>query len=448
MSRYDYDLFTIGAGSGGVRASRLAGAAGLRVAVCEESRLGGTCVNLGCIPKKLLSYAAHYADDFEDARGFGWDATRPSFSWSQLVEAKDREIGRLNDVYGKLLKNHGVDIVPGRGLIVDPHTVEVEGTRYTSDKILVATGSRPKRPEFQGGAFAIVSDEAFHLDALPKRTLVLGGGYIALEFAGILSGLGSKVTLLHRGERLLRGFDEDIQTRMQSALAARGIVLKLNAQVRDLRKTESGLEAQCSDGVGVPCDQVLAAIGRVPNTDGLGLKELGVTLDARKAVVVNEYYQSTVPSIFALGDVIDRVTLTPVALSEASAFVSTQFGDKPVVLDYGNIPSAVFSQPPIASVGFTEANLKGDAFSVYTSEFLPLRQTLGGRDERSFMKMLVDQKTDRVLGCHMIGPDAPEIMQGLAVALRAGVTKKGFDATVGIHPTAAEEFVTMRSPRR
>lgn len=449
MSGYDYDLITIGAGSGGVRASRLAASFGAKVAVVERSALGGTCVNLGCIPKKLLAYAAHFHDDFEDAAGYGWTVPTPSFEWSKLIQAKDAELTRLNGVYQRILENAGCTLIRGTARLVDPHTVEVDGRRLTAANILVVTGSRPRVPAIPGGELGVTSDQMFHLPALPERVVISGGGYIAVEFAGILAGLGTHVTLVHRGHAVLRGFDEDIRQALGAAMVARGIDLRLDTTVDALRKEGEAAISTLSDGTEVAADLNLCAVGRVPNTHGLGLEEVGVKLDEAGAVVVDEDFRTSQPSIYALGDVINRVTLTPVALAEAIAFANTVFNGNEQLVDYTNIPSAVFSHPPIGTVGLTEAaaTAQHGPVDVYESRFNPLKNTLGGRVERTYMKLIVHPKTDRVLGCHMMGPDAPEILQGMAVALKCGATKRQLDSTVGIHPTAAEEFVTMRTKR-
>jgi len=450
MSEYQYDLFTIGAGSGGVRASRLAAGLGAKVAVAEKSDLGGTCVNLGCVPKKIFSYASRFSDDFEDAVGFGWDATRPDFQWRRLVEHKNAEISRLNGIYGTMMEKAGVTILNGHARLLDPHTVQVNGQTYTAKTILVATGGRPRVPPIPGGELGCTSDAMFHLDALPEHLAIAGGGYIAVEFAGIMAGLGVQVTLVHRGHALLRGFDEDIRQRLGAAIAARGIDLRLNTTVDALEKTDRGIKTHLSDGSHVASDMVLCALGRVPNTKNLGLDAAGVQLNDKGAVIVDEQFRTSCPNIYALGDLIDRVTLTPVALAEATAFVRTVFGGHETIMDYEDIASAVFSNPPVATVGLTEAAAEAQhgEVHVYESGFNPMRNTISGRKERTYMKLIVHPRTDRILGCHMLGPDGPEIMQGLAVAMRAGAKKADFDRTIGIHPTAAEEFVTMRTRRQ
>ena len=448
MTAYDFDLFVIGAGSGGVRASRMAAGFGARVAVAESSRLGGTCVNLGCVPKKLMVYASTFSAAAEDARGFGWTAPQPTFDWATLITNKDREIARLNGIYRELLEGAGVRIMEGRARLRDRHTVEVDGTVVTADRILVSTGGRPFKSEIPGNELSITSDEIFHLDRQPERVVIAGGGYIAVEFAGILNGMGSEVTLIYRGPLFLRGFDDDVRSTLAEEMRKRGIDLRFDALIDRIERTGSGLVATTNHGDAIETDQILSAMGRLPNTAGLGLEKIGVELSDRGAVVVNEYLESSVPGIYALGDCIDRIALTPVALAEGMALAETLFNNNPTVVDYADVPSAVFSQPPIGTVGLTEAEARNQGFDVlvYRSAFRPMVHTLSGRDERTMMKLVVDKPSDRVLGVHMVGSDAGEIVQGMAVALKAGATKSTFDSTIGIHPTAAEEFVTMRTP--
>lgn len=453
QDNYDYDLFTIGAGSGGVRAARVAGARGVRVAVAESSDLGGTCVNLGCVPKKLMMYASAYSDAFADAAGFGWTVGPQTFDWATLIERKNAEIARLNGIYGNLLDRTGVELIRGRATVTGPHSVEVSGKTYTARHILVATGSRPVMPPIPGVEHAITSDEVFHLKARPKRVTIVGGGYIGVEFAGIFAGMGSQVTLVHRGKQLLRGFDEDLRSRLGASLLARGIDLRLQTEVAAVVKQADGLELSLKGADGTQAfatDLLMFATGRRPNTQGLGLEDVGVKLSPKGAVLVDDYFQTSVPSIRALGDVIDRVALTPVALEEGMAVVKTLFEDQPTSVDYSNIATGVFSQPPLATVGLTEAEAAKQApagLDVYTSEFRPMRNTLSGRSQRSFMKMIVCRESQRVLGVHMLGPDGPEIIQAIAICLKMGATKAQFDATIGLHPSTAEEFVTMRSKR-
>ena len=448
--QYDFDLFTLGAGSGGVAASRRAGAYGARVAICEEDRVGGTCVLRGCVPKKLLVYGAHFREEFEDAAGYGWSLQEPSFDWKKLQAGKDKELDRLNGVYKRLLRDSGVELVEGRGRLVDPHTVEVAGKRYTAAHILVATGSRPFLPEIPGIEHALTSDGALGLRELPRRLAIVGGGYIGVEFAGIFNALGAKVTMLIRGDTVLRGFDDDVRSVLTQGLRKKGIDIRSEVFVRDIEKREDGtLSLLTRTGDTLEADAVLYATGRVPNTRGLGLEELGVKLDARGAVVVDEWSHSSVESIYAVGDVTDRINLTPVAIAEGRALAETLFHDNPARFELSGVASAVFSQPPVGTVGLTEREalaLHGKV-DIYVSNFRPMKYTLSGRDERALMKVIVQRGNGRVLGFHMVGMDAPEIVQGLAVALKCGVTKAQLDATVGIHPTAAEEFVTMRDKR-
>ena len=448
MASYDYDLFTIGAGSGGVRASRFAASYGARVAVAEERHLGGTCVNIGCVPKKLMVYASHFSEDFEDAEGYGWSVGARAFDWSKLIANKNAEIARLNGIYEKLLNNAGVTIYDGRATVIDAHTVEVKGERITAANILIATGGLPSRPEEPGQELGIVSDDVFFLDKQPERVLVAGGGYIAVEFAGIFAGLGSKVTQIYRGPLFLRGFDIDVRETLAEELPKKGVDLVFNQIIERIDKSEGGLRATFSDGSSGEFDQILYAIGRHPNVAGLGLENAGVELNDRGAVKIDEHFRSSVPSIFAIGDVTDRVQLTPVALAEGMAVAKTLFNDQPTTVDYADIPTAVFSQPPIGTVGLSEeeARAKYGAVDIYRSSFTPMKHTMTGRDEKTMMKLIVERDGQRVVGAHMVGIDAGEILQGIGIALKAGATKQDFDATIGIHPTAAEEFVTMREP--
>lgn len=449
MAQYDYDLITIGAGSGGVRATRLAGGWGRKVAIVESSRVGGTCVMRGCVPKKLLVYGAHFADDFEDARGYGWTVGETSFDWKTLIANKNRELDRLEGVYERILRDNKVDVLRGRGTIVDPHTVEVDGQRHTAEKILIAVGGWPVLPDIPGIEHAVTSNEALDLPDLPKRVTIVGGGYIAVEFAGIFNALGSQVTQVIRKEMILRGFDRTIRAALQQELTGKGIDLRCETTVRSIEKTESGAyNLRFAGGEEHETDLVMYATGRAPNTRGLGLEEVGVALNEAGAIIVDENARTSVESIFAIGDVTDRINLTPVAINEGRCFAETFFHDNPMTMDYDNVASAVFSQPPVGSVGLSEeeARKKHGKVKVFISRFRPMKYTLSGREERTVMKLIVDAQTDVVLGAHMVGVDAPEIIQGIAIALKCGATKKQFDATVGIHPTAAEEFVTMRDP--
>jgi len=445
---FDFDLFTIGAGSGGVAGSRRAGSYGARVAVCEARRVGGTCVLRGCVPKKLLVYGAHVADELEDARGFGWTIGEAKLDWARLVEAKNRELDRLNGIYVRMLRDAGVKLIEGFARIVDPHTVEVNGARYTARNILVATGSRPVRPEIPGAELGISSDEALDLTDVPKRALVVGGGYIAVEFAGIWRAAGAEVSVAVRGDNVLRGFDLDVREAVAEGMQKRCVRILRETLVRSIEANEQGLSVRLAGGEMLDADVVLFATGRDPVTEGLGLEEVGVTLNERRAIEVDAFSRTSVPSIYAVGDVTDRVNLTPVAIAEARAVVETLFRDRPTRIDHTNVASAVFSQPPVASVGLTElaARRRPGKIDVYRARFRPMKHTLSGRDERTMMKLIVDRETNKVLGAHMVGESAPEIMQGIAIAIQCGATKEQFDRTIGIHPTAAEEFVTMRDP--
>ena len=447
MAQYDYDLFTIGAGSGGVRASRMSASFGAKVAIAEERYLGGTCVNVGCIPKKLLVYASHYGEDFDDLAGYGWTVGERRFDWAKLIANKNKEIQRLNGVYRKLLGEADVALFEGHAEIVDAHMVAVNGKRFTAKYILVAVGSWPTVPKFPGSEHAITSNEAFFLADLPSRVIIVGGGYIGVEFAGIFHGLGAQTTQLYRGELFLRGFDDDIRKTLADEMRKRGIDLRFNADIAKIDKSGTTLRATLIDGSTVDAEQILYATGRGSKTPDLGLEKAGVKLKDNGAVVVDEYSKSTVESIYAIGDCTDRMMLTPVAIAEGMALANTLFNNKPTQPGYLNVPTAVFSTPNCGTVGLTEeqARKRGLGIDIFRTSFKPLRHTLSGRDERTMMKLVVDQATQRVLGCHMVGPDAGEIIQGLAVALNCGATKAQFDNTIGIHPTAAEEFVTMRS---
>ena len=446
MPRYDFDMITIGAGSGGVASSRRAGSYGARVAICEELRVGGTCVLRGCVPKKLLVYGAQFADAFADAAGFGWTVVPPSFDWPALIEAKDKEIGRLSQIYISMLKNSRVEIIDGHAALVDPHTVEVAGRNYTAENILIATGSWPETPDIPGIEHVISSNEALDLEQLPSRILIVGGGYIAVEFAGIFNGFGSEVVEIIRREQVLRGFDEELRVYLGEEMRGRGIDIRGNTQVARIDKTAGGYDVTTTAGERIETDCVMYATGRKPNTKRLGLAEIGVEMRENGAVVVDEWQRSTIKNIYAIGDVTDRINLTPVAIAEGRAIAETLYNDNPIRMDHADVPSAVFSNPPIGTVGLAEeaARRRYGVVDTYQARFRPMKNTLSGRDERTFMKVVVDAATDRVVGCHMLGPDAPEIIQGLAVAVKCGATKKQLDQTVGIHPSAAEEFVTMR----
>ncbi|MEM1437163.1 MAG: glutathione-disulfide reductase [Pseudomonadota bacterium] len=447
---YDYDLVVLGAGSGGVRAARMAATHGARVAVVENRFLGGTCVNVGCVPKKLFVYGSHFAEDFATAAGYGWQLPRPDFDWPTLRDNKTREIERLNGVYANLLDGAGVERVWGTATFVDPHHVAVGERTLSADRVLIATGGRPVVPDIPGREHALVSDDLFYLDALPRRAAVVGGGYIGVEFAGILNGLGVETHLLYRRELFLRGFDQSIREFVRDELSAKGIHLHFNINVDAIEATASGKGLKLTDGSYHEVDQVLFATGRVPNTDGLNIEASGVALGSGGEVLVDEQYQTSVPNIYALGDVTDRVQLTPVAIAEAMVLTDNLYTDKPPrTLDYDNIATAVFCQPNIGTVGLTEKEARAQLgeIRVFESNFRPMKYTLTDNTERTLMKLIVNAADDRVVGAHMAGPEAGEIIQGLAIALKAQLTKAQFDQTIGIHPTAAEEFVTMRTAR-
>ena len=446
MPRYDFDLLTIGAGSGGVASSRRAGSYGARVAICEELRVGGTCVLRGCVPKKLLVYGAQFADAFADAEGFGWTVPPADFDWPKLIAAKDKEIGRLSQIYINMLNNSSVEIINGHAALADAHTVEVAGRNYTAENILIATGSWPETPDIPGIEHVISSNEALDLEKLPRRIVIVGGGYIAVEFAGIFNGFGSEVVELIRRPELLYGFDDDVRVALGEEMRGRSVDIRGRTQVAQIDKVASGYVVATTAGDKIETDLVMYATGRRPNTKRMGLAEVGVRINEAGAVIVDEWQRSSVPNIHAIGDVTDRINLTPVAIAEGRAIAETLFNDNPTKMDHADVPSAVFSQPPIGAVGLTEerALREHGEVDVYMARFKPMKNTLSGREERTLMKLVVDSRSDRVLGCHMLGPDAPEIIQGLAVAVKCGATKRQFDQTVGIHPSAAEEFVTMR----
>ncbi len=445
---YDFDLFTIGAGSGGVAGSRRAASYGARVAICESRRVGGTCVLRGCVPKKLLVYASHFAEEWEDARGFGWTIGEHRIDWAKLIQTKNRELDRLNGIYIRMLRDAGASLIEGRAKLVDAHTVEVNGARHTAKTILIATGSRPVRPEIPGADLGISSDEALDLPYVPKRVLVVGGGYIGVEFAGIWRAVGADVTMAIRGDNVLRGFDVDVRECVTEGLTKRGVHVLRETVVRSIEKCEDGLSVRLAGGELLETDVVLFATGRTPNSENLGLENVGVRVDKLGAIEVNSSSQTSVPNIYAVGDVTNRLNLTPVAIAEARAVAETLFHDNPMEMNHENVPSAVFCQPPVGTVGLTESQARGKygKVDVYRARFRPMKHTLSGRDERTMMKLIVDRATNKVVGAHMVGADAPEIIQGVAIAVQCGATKAQFDRTVGIHPTAAEEFVTMREP--
>ncbi len=451
MADYDYDLFVIGAGSGGVRASRMASQFGARVAVAEDTFMGGTCVNVGCVPKKLFVYGSHVSEELEAAAGYGWQVQAAEFDWPTLRDNKTTEIQRLNGIYRNLLNNAGVEIIEGRATITGPHTLQVNGKSYSAERILIATGGWPRMPEIPGAEHMISSNEAFYLETFPKQVLVLGGGYIAVEFAGIFHGLGAETELIYRGPMFLRGFDQDVREFTAKELAQKGVQLSFDLNITAVEKLDNGrLRVSMTDGSEREVDCVMAAIGRAPKITGLGLENTAVTLDEAGFIAVDDGYQTAEPSIYAVGDVIGGLELTPVALAEGMALAKNLFNNEQVKVDYSNIATAVFCQPNIGTVGLTEeqALQQGHSLRIYTSDFKHMKHTLSGLQERTFMKLVVDDATDKVLGCHMVGQDAGEIVQGLAVALKLGATKSDFDATIGIHPTAAEEFVTMREVKR
>jgi len=446
MTTYDHDLLVIGAGSGGVRAARIASGHGARVAIAEEHRVGGTCVIRGCVPKKLLVYGSHFAEDLVDARRFGWTLGDKAFDWPTLRDNVLAEVDRLNGIYGTTLSSHDVHLYHTHAEMLDAHTVQVGNERVTADKILIATGARPLVPDLPGAELGITSNEVFHLDHLPKSLVIAGGGYIANEFAGVFHELGVKVTLVNRGDTILRQYDQALRDRLLTISLAKGIKFEFNCGIERIEKTASGIRLVVKDGDPIEADMLLWAIGRRPNIENLGLAAAGVALNDNHAVAVGADSRTNVDNIWAVGDVTDRVQLTPVAIREGHAFADSVFGGKPWTVDHSTIPSAVFSNPPIASVGQTEAEAR-DAHGtvhVFTSDFRPMRTVLAGRNERSLYKLVVDAATDVVVGAHMIGPDAPEILQALAIAVKAKLTKAQFDETVALHPTMSEELVLMR----
>ena len=448
---YDYDLFVIGAGSGGVRASRIAAGHGARVGICEDYRVGGTCVIRGCVPKKLLVYGSKFAHEFEDAGAYGWTVSTPTHSWATLRDNVNGEVDRLNGIYLRLLEGAGVKLHMGRGRLMDRHTIAVGDETVTAEKILIATGGYPVVPDVPGREFAITSNEAFHLPELPKRIAIVGGGFIAVEFAGIFNGLGSKVDLVLRRDRVLRGFDEECRTAVHDGLKDSGIRMRTETEVSRITATDGKAPYTVYTPLGgmFETDLVMYATGRKPNTAGIGLEKVGVQLDKAGAIAVDEWSRTTAPNIWAVGDVTDRINLTPVAIMEGHCFADSEFGKKPRKPDHHDVPSAVFCQPELANVGLTEeeAKLRLGAVRVFTAAFRPMKYTIASRQQRTFMKLVVEAATDKVVGVHMVGDDAAELIQGLAVAVKAGATKAQFDATVGIHPTAGEEFVTMRPAR-
>ncbi len=449
---FDYDLFVIGAGSGGVRAARMSAGYGARVAVAEEFRVGGTCVIRGCVPKKLFVYASHYAELFEEAAGFGWRVGAAEFDWPTLLENKDAEIDRLNGIYIKNLEASGAEILPHRAELVDAQTVLVDGREITAERVLIAVGATPFIPDIPGRAHAITSNEAFHLDVLPPSITIVGGGYIAVEFAGIFNGLGVETTLVYRGEEILRGFDDEVRTHVHTEMAKKGITIKTQNDISEIVQTGNGYELTFADGTQAGTGLVMYATGRVPNTAGLGLENAGVKMGTDGEVPVDAYSQTNIASVYAVGDVTARAQLTPVAIREGAAFAETVYNDNPSTVDHSIIPTAVFSQPPIGTVGLTEAEARastqaGEGVDIYASVFRPMKHTLSGIEEKTLMKLIVCRETDKVLGLHIVGPDSGEMIQAFGVAVTMGATKAQFDATIAVHPTAAEELVTFKQPR-
>ncbi len=448
MNDVEFDLFVIGAGSGGVRAARMAASFGARVAIAEDRYMGGTCVNVGCVPKKLYVYASEFGKAFTDAREFGWQTENKLFDWATLRDNKKAEISRLNAIYRNLLSGVDAHLIDGRARIVDANTVAVGEQHYRAKKILIATGGWPHIPEFPGSDLAISSNEIFDLEQFPQRIVIVGGGYIAVEFAGIFNGLGAQVTQLYRGPLFLRGFDADIRAHASQEIRKSGVDLRFEVNVEAIERGNDGLQVKLTDGSTLVADTVLYATGRKPHLDGLGLENVNVELTGSGSIAVDAQFCTTEPGVYALGDCTDTMELTPVALAEGMAFARRQFDKQQSSVDYDFIPTAVFCQPNIGTVGFTEDEARAEFgdITLYKSVFKPMKHTISGRDEKTFMKLIVDAASDRVVGVHMMGPDAGEIIQGIAIALKAGATKAVFDTTIGIHPTAAEEFVTMREP--
>ncbi|MCW5695285.1 MAG: glutathione-disulfide reductase [Bauldia sp.] len=451
MSRREFDLFVIGGGSGGVRAARAAARHGARVAVAEESRIGGTCVIRGCVPKKLMVYAARYADEFADSVGFGWTPGAPAFDWATMLRNIDREIDRLNQAYIRGLETAGAEIIHSRATIVAPTVVRIEATgeEVEARNIVVATGGRPNRADdIPGGELAITSDDMFRLETLPLRILIVGAGFVAIEFAAVMAGLGVATTVLHRGEEILRPFDRDMQRMMHESMERRGIAIRTRDELAAIERTPTGLLARTTAGAAIEADQVLMAIGRTPNTTGFGLAETGVAVDPAGAIMVDRHCRTTVPHIFAVGDVTNRVNLTPVAVREGQAVADTLFGGRETEVDHADIPHAVFGTPEIGAVGLTEETAREQypSLDIYRAEFLPLRNRLSGRADRTLIKLLVDAATDRIVGCHIFGPEAAELIQLVGIVVKMRGRKADLDSVIALHPTAAEEIVTMREP--
>ena len=447
--KYDYDFFVIGAGSGGVRSARIAASHGAKVGIAEGRHFGGTCVNIGCVPKKLFAYASDYGPAFEDAKGFGWFSIRPDFDWPSLIQNKDKEIERLEGIYEKILKQAGVTIHNGMAHFIDQHTLQIGDKTVSADKILIATGGKPRKPDYKGAEHAIISDDVFYLEEMPEHIVIEGAGYIAVEFAHIFHGLGAKVTIIYRGKQILRGFDSDIANFLSDEMVKQGIHFLFEENINEISKEGDFLNVTTDKNKKIECDTVLSAIGRVPLIDDLQLNNANIETDHGGTIKTNKNNETNIAHIYAIGDVTDTLQLTPVALGQGHALADRLFDNMPDrQISYNNIPTAIFSSPPIGTVGLSEdeAKEKYENITVFKSTFKPLRHTLSGRDEKTLMKLIVDKKTDKVVGAHMCGADAPEILQGIGIALKAGATKADFDATIGIHPTAAEEFVTMRTP--
>lgn len=451
MSKFDFELLVIGAGSGGVRSARMAAAQGVKVGVIEDRYWGGTCVNVGCVPKKLYSYAAHFADDFSDAAGYGWTVTKPEFNWPTLRDNRAAEILRLNGIYNRLLEGSGVERIEGRGKILTPNSVQVGDKTYTAERLLIATGTWPFIPDFPGAEHCVTSNEIFDLPEFPKRFLVYGGGYIAVEFASIFNGLGSETHLVYRGEKPLRGFDEEVRDFVKNEIETHGVNLQLNCEITKIEKQATGLLVTLSDGRSLEVDTVLSATGRRANVEGLGLENVDLALNDKGELSVDDNFATQVPSIHALGDIIGGPQLTPVALAEAMVLVHNLYSGKEArKMDYNNIATAVFCHPNIGTVGLGEEEARQiyPAIRIYSTDFKPMRNTLSGNPGRVLMKLVVEDATDKVVGCHVVGADAGELIQGIGIAVKAGLTKADFDATIGIHPTSAEELVTMRTLTR
>ena len=450
MKDFDYDLLVIGGGSGGVRSARWAAGLGAKVAICEDDRYGGTCVLRGCIPKKLMVYASHFADEVETAKDFGWDIEINSHNWAAFKESRDNELTRLSGLYEKMLSTNDVTVLKGRGIVAGPNSVQINSQLITAKSIVVAVGGQPWRPPIPGFEHAIDSDQFFELTEMPKKVVVAGGGFIGVEFACLLNHFGVEVHVVIRAEKILRGFDEEAALFLQNSMKTSGIHFHESTVFEKITKQGSGqLSVELSNGESITCETLITATGRIPKTENLGLESAGVKVNEKHAIVVDKFSQTNIPSIYAVGDVTNRVNLTPVALQEGMLVAENLFNHKSEKMTYENIPSAVFSSPPLSTVGLTEEQCREAQreIEVFTSSFRPLKYTLGPRQIRTFMKMIVDKETHKVIGLHMVGDDAPEIMQGFAVALKAGATKEDFDQTIGIHPSSAEEFTTMRTPR-